>query len=348
MKRLFWIIAIGFAFISCKTEIKPRNISTFDIQEFKMDSTSIRTIVAIDENTAYFAGSRGDFGHTKDAGKSWSTEFLIYKDSITPAFRSLATNGKSFFALSVGNPALLYKLSSDSDKTELVYTEENEKVFYDSMKFFDAKNGIAIGDPTSGCMSLITTSDGGNSWTKIPCHKLPQSFDGEAAFAASNTNIKIIDNTIWFASGGMKSRIYKSEDYGQTWRVFETPIIQRESTKGIYSIDFADKNFGIAIGGDYLKPALNTGNKAITEDGGKTWTLIADGKNPNYKSCVQFVPNTNGKEIFAVGKTGISFSKDSGETWETVSEESYYTIDFVDENTAWLSGHEKIGKLTLK
>ncbi|MGB1043408.1 MAG: oxidoreductase, partial [Tenacibaculum sp.] len=75
--------------------------------------------------------------------------------------------------------------------------------------------------------------------------------------------------------------------------------------------------------------------------------IVADNQNPNYKSCVQYVPNSNGKEIFAVGKTGVSFSNDGGHTWKEVSKDSYYAIQFVNSNTAWLSGHEKIGRLVL-
>ena len=349
MKSLFAGVFLFVFFTSCTKEYQPREIDTVSIKEFKIDSNSIRSIVAVDSLTMYYAGSKGDIGFTNNGGKSWETKQFKFQDSIYPNFRSIALNDKTnvVYASSISNPALLYQYNfSDSF---IVYKENHPNVFYDSMKFFDEINGIAIGDPTDGnCLSILLTNDGGNTWKKVSCQQIPKVVEGEAAFAASNTNIKILGNTVWIVSGGVKSRIFKSIDLGVTWNVYETPIIQGSSSQGIYSIDFADKNFGIAIGGDYLKPALNTGNKAITEDGGKTWTLIADGKNPNYKSCVQFVPNTNGKEIFAVGKTGISFSKDSGETWETVSEESYYTIDFVDENTAWLSGHEKIGKLTLK
>ena len=178
--------------------------------------------------------------------------------------------------------------------------------------------------------------------------KLPEFEEGEAFFAASNTNIKTIGSTVWIASGGKKARILKSDDFGNTWQIFDTPIIQGDGPQGIYSIDFTDKNNGIAIGGDYSKPLENKANKAITNDGGKTWTLVADGQNPNYKSCVQYVPNTNGKEVFAVGKTGISFSNDGGITWKEVSKDSYYAIQFVDKNTAWLSGNNKLGKLILK
>ena len=183
---------------------------------------------------------------------------------------------------------------------------------------------------------------------KSPCTKLPVFEENEAFFAASNTNIKTIGSTVWIASGGKKARVLKSQDYGATWQIFNTPIIQGNGPQGIYSIDFANKNNGIIIGGDYSKPLENTANKAITKDGGKTWTLTANGKKPNYKSCVQYVPNTNGKEIFAVGKTGISFSNDGGFSWKKISNESYYAIQFLDKNTAWLSGNNKIGKLILK
>ena len=108
------------------------------------------------------------------------------------------------------------------------------------MKFFNHYNGIAMGDPTEDCLSIIITNDGGYTWNKIPCEKLPKVADGEAAFAASNTNIKVLGKTVWIATGGTKARVFKSKDFGETWAVFETPIIQGEGPQGIYSIDFAD------------------------------------------------------------------------------------------------------------
>ncbi len=347
MKRKSILILTLLIIISCSKEYEPRIIANIEIQEFKMDSTSIRAIQVIDSKTVYYAGSRGDFGFTSDGGKSWFTEYITYQDSIIPHFRSLAKNGDSYFALSISNPALLYKFSNN--KTALVYTENHKKVFYDALQFFDdGKHGIAVGDPTEDCASIILTSDGGNTWHKTSCKNLPKFADGEAFFAASNTNIKTIGSTVWIASGGKKARILKSNDFGETWQTFDTPIIHGNGPQGIYSIDFADKNNGIAMGGDYSKPAENKANKAITKDGGQTWSLVADQQNPSYKSCVQYVPNTNGKEVFTVGKTGVYFSNDSGNTWKEVSKESYYTIQFVDQNTAWVSGSQKIGKLILK
>lgn len=348
MTRFLPIFLVVITLFSCKKETTyiPREINSISIQEFKRDSSSIRAIHVISQDTLYYAGSIGEFGSTFNGGKTWNTYTIKYQDSILPHFRSIAHNQNGSYALSVGNPALLYCLSFYGP--QLVYKEEHEKVFYDSMKFFkDEFYGIAVGDPTEDCPSIILTSDGGVNWKKLPCDVLPKFEEGEAFFAASNTNIAIVNSTVWIASGGKKARILKSTDYGKTWEIFDTPFIQGEGPQGIYSIDFYDENNGIAVGGNYSRPEDNCANKAITTDGGKTWKIVADNENPNYKSCVQYVPNTNGKEVFAVGKTGISFSNDGGHTWKEVSKDSYYSIQFVNKNMAWLSGHEKIGKLIL-
>ncbi|MFY0604342.1 MAG: oxidoreductase [Flavobacteriaceae bacterium] len=344
MKSLVILFFCTLIFVSCKNDYQSRNIESVDIIKTTIDSTSIRSIVAIDTNTVMFAGSKGRIGYHVQ-NKTTVTKVIRYKDSIKPNFRSATSNGKDFFMLSIGNPALLYKTSITAH--ELVYTEVHEKVFYDSMKFFDSLHGIAMGDPTEDCLSIILTKDGGKTWTKIPCDSLPKVADGEAAFAASNTNIKVLGNTAWIVTGGTKASVYKSDDKGKSWNVYETPIIQGSGPQGIYSVDFADKNNGIIVGGDYSRPEGNLKNKAVTTDGGLTWQLVANGDHPGYRSCVQYVPNTQGKEVFAVGKTGISYSKDGGLHWKEISTEGYYTIQFVDKNTAWLSGNNKIGKLTL-
>lgn len=346
MKRQITFIVAFLFLISCDTTHKPRNIKTVNVETFTIERSSIRAIVAVDEQTVYYAGSSGDVGFTNDGGKTWAREFLFYQDTIKPNFRSIAKNGTDIFALSIENPALLYKISQQ--KKSLVYKENQEKVFYDSLHFFeDGTHAIAVGDPTDTCASIILSADGGTTWSKLDCSQLPFFEEGEAFFAASNTNIKTLGSTVWIASGGKKARILKSVDFGNTWQIYQTPIVQGNGPEGIYSIDFHDQNNGIIIGGNYEKPKANFANKALTTDGGKTWTLVADGKDPAYKSCVQYVPNTNGKEIFAVGITGISFSNDGGFTWQEISKEAFYTIQFVNKNTAWLSGSQKMGKLTI-
>lgn len=247
--------------------------------------------------------------------------------------------------LSVASPALLYK-TGDKGQMKLVYKEEGEQVFYDSMAFFDDQEGIAVGDSFEGCLSIIKTYDGGKTWKKFKCSSLPEAVAGEGAFAASNTNIEIIGNRIWVATTA--ARIYFSQDRGETWQIQSTPIMGEEDTQGIYSIDFYDSQIGFAIGGDYTDPEVNSKNKALTLDGGATWKLMADATDPGYKSCVQFVPNSDGQELVALGFTGVSYSYDQGQSWKKLSDEAFYTLRFQNDSTAFAAGKNRIAKLIFK
>src|SRR5690606_24662934 len=144
---------------------------------------------------------------------------------------------------------------------------------------------------------------------------------GEAAFAASNTNIASSKKYLWIATGGKASRIVRLTSKTGKWQIFNTPFVQGESSQGIYSIDFSDDTFGIAVGGDYTKQEANVNNIAATNDGGKTWKIQASGKNAGYTTCVKIRPNSKGKEMVSVGDQHISYSQDFGKTWKTISDE---------------------------
>jgi len=330
---------------SCKNEYNAREINSITISEIKVDNSSIRAIEVLKDSTLIFTTSDGKIGMNFNFKDKSVLETVQY-DSIIPHFRAIATNGINTFTLSIGNPALLYKYFEG--ELQLVYKEEHEKVFYDALAFFDEQNGIAMGDPTKDCLSIILTNDGGSTWHKTPCSKLPKTEEGEAAFAASNGNIAIVGENAWVVTGGKRSRVFHTTDMGKTWQVYNTPITQGGKMTGIYSVDFYDSKNGIIFGGDWENKENNIANKAITNNGGKTWQLVADGKEPGYKSCVRYVPDTQGKELFAVGSTGISFSNDSGQSWKKVSDDDYFTIRFVNKNVAWLAGNKKIGKLILE
>ncbi|NJW55684.1 oxidoreductase, partial [Salinimicrobium sp. CDJ15-91] len=103
-------------------------------------------------------------------------------------------------------------------------------------------------------------------WKKLSCDLLPEAAEGEAAFAASNSNIAVQGEKTLILSGGARSRIYYSPDKGQSWEVFDTPLVQGKSTQGGYSVDFYDMQHGVIIGGDYTAPEDNSANKAVTSD----------------------------------------------------------------------------------
>ncbi|PZD77920.1 oxidoreductase [Mesonia sp. K7] len=347
MQRLF-TAALCFVLLGCinvaQNENRIKEFATVKVETILERPVSIRAL-HVCKDYIFYSGTNSEFGYLNTADHSVAYIGEIDNNTNNIDFRALAKNKEDDFILSAGNPALLYKVNYFG-KRKLVYQEAGEKVFYDAMAFFDTQNGIAIGDPTENCMSVIITQNGGETWKKVPCENLVPIMDGEAAFAASNSNIAIKGDKVWFATGGKASRIYFSEDRGENWQVFETPFIHNSSSTGIYSIDFYNDKIGAAIGGDYTNPNGKTNNKAITNDGGKTWQVVANGELPGYKSSIRFVPNSDGREIVAVGFTGIDYSSDYGKTWKTLSDEAFYTIRFLNDFTAYAAGKGRIAKLT--
>lgn len=332
-----------------------KNVSKVEIETLVEDSLlNVRAIQLIDSVGVTYLTSRGELGvifnEALDLPKIIEDRFPVQVqfDSLKLNFRALAVNNNKCFGITIGSPALLFSLDVDAFKNKVVYQETHPKAFYDSMDFWNDKEGIAIGDPTEDCMSIIITRDGGETWKKSSCYDLPKAIEGEAAFAASDTNIAIVGDHTWVATGGKASRVLYSPDKGKTWKVYDTPIIQGKETTGMYSIVFYDENNGFAIGGDYTKPNETLNNKIRTMDGGKTWQVVANGRGPGYRSCVQYVPNSNAQKLVAIGFKGIDYSIDAGDTWKHLSDEGFYTIRFLNDSVAYAAGKGRISKLTFR
>lgn len=348
----FFLLVVSVLFYACSTQEKEasdelsldgwliRTLDTFPI------NSSIRALTALDDQTVWFAGSGGIFGYTENGGRTWTID-SIRTDTIVPHFRAIAVTDSAVHLLCVASPALLYRSTDKGKNWEIVYREEHPAAFYDAMKFWDDQYGVAMGDPTDGCLSIIRTTDGGRNWTKVSCDNIPPVAEGEAAFAASNSNIALAGDQAWIVSGGARARVYHSSDKGKSWSVFDTPIVQGGQMTGIYSVDFYSEKQGIIFGGDWNNKALNSKNKAVTTDGGKNWELIADGKAPGYRSQVRYIPGTEGRGLLACGIPGISYSSDGGENWEDISNEAFYTFDFgSNPSVIWLAGNKRIARLS--
>ncbi|WP_396218528.1 oxidoreductase [Flavobacterium sp.] len=334
---------VFFVFLSCK--------STFKVLERKdiiLDSLSIRAIYPT-INGVWFGGTNSKAGFLSFQNEA-ETKIVKLQKEITD-FRSIAFANNNIYVLNAGTPANMYALNTfgNSCASNLIYTETGEKVFYDSM-FIDAKTGlgIVIGDPTEDCLSILLTENSGKNWKKIPCNKLPKTVDGEAAFAASDTNVKIVDGVIFIISGGTKSRLFTSEDKGITWQVFDTPIIQGEAMTGAFSMDFYNKRKGIIVGGNYENQKDNSINKAITKDGGKTWEIVSKDKAFGYASCVQFMPKSRGKVLYTCGISGVYYSTNFGEKWTKILDDTdFYALRFSGKNNIYLAGKNKVTKIKI-
>lgn len=342
MKKILLLLMISLGLISCKSN--QIIYTSVKIDTLFTDKISIRPIT-ISEDKVFYAADKNRVGVINLKNNS-RNEYAIEKDNLKLEFRSIAQTSSSIFIANVGNPAFIYKFSKDLQQKELVYEEHNEKVFYDSMQFWNDQEGIAIGDPIENCFCMLITRNGGATWTKVSCSNLPEVNEGEAAFAASNTNIVIKGDKTWIVSGGKKARVFFSSDKGKTWSVNNSPIIQGETMTGIFTADFYNEKIGFIAGGNYEKPNQNFENKALTINGGKTWDLVSENQGFGYASCVQFVPDSNGEQLVSVGANGIYYSSDKGNSWKQFSSDSsLFTIRFINKLTAIAAGKNKMVRL---
>ncbi|HET6974829.1 MAG TPA: hypothetical protein VFI24_00785 [Pyrinomonadaceae bacterium] len=305
----------------------------------------LRGVSAVNEQVAWASGSGATVLRTVDGGMNW--EKLKVTDEALD-FRDVdAIDAQTAYILSIGNGSAsrIYK-TTDSGKTwKLQFKNNDEKAFLDAMSFWDANHGIVFGDSVNEQFYILTTADGGNTWTRVPPENLPPAQGNEGAFAASGTNIALFGKShAWIGTGAAaKSRVLHTSDGGRTWQVADTPLASGSSS-GIFSIAFRDAKHGVITGGDYRKESEAVDNMAITSDGGVTWKLVKGLS--GFRSVVTYVPGT--KTLIAVGPSGSDYSTDDGRTWTTISGPGFDTFSFArGKNVGWGAGAKgTIGKLT--
>ncbi|MBS1763892.1 MAG: oxidoreductase [Bacteroidetes bacterium] len=253
--------------------IHSQNIRPVETDYFQQPPhLSIRALQACSEHTVWFAANNGVYGFTRDGGKTWHTDSLTV-DGKAPEFRSLAAlNDSTVMLLSIDSPAYLFRTEDYGKTWQLVYTDGRSKIFFDALFFKDTLQGIAVSDPADACFRIITTPDGGKTWQQSPCTALPPAYEGEACFAASNSNLWWQGSHIRLATGGHHSRLFVSDDNGISFTALPAPIISGEELTGIFSIDFANAQTGYIGGGNYMKNDSSIVTLFKTTDGGRHWT----------------------------------------------------------------------------
>ncbi len=275
----------------------------------------LRGVSAVDDRTAWASGSKGTVLRTIDGGTTW-TLIPVPGEGATD-FRDVEAFGPDeAVIMGIDRPAKIFRTTNAGRTWELTYTDDSPGMFLDGLAFFDNKNGLAVGDPLDGRFHMISTTDGGASWTVVPPGSRPSALAGEAAFAASGTSLAVLGKElVWLSTGGPVSRIWRSEDRGRHWEHAPSGLLDGPPSAGGFSVAFIDKLRGITVGGDYKAEAAAVGTAAVSSDGGKTW-LAVSGRGPGgFREAVAFVQGTKPPIAIAVGPSGSDYSLDLGRTW---------------------------------
>jgi len=282
-----------------------------------------------------------------------------------------------------GDQSRLYKTTDGCSHWKLVFTNPEEEGFYDAMLFIDQQQGIFLGDPAHGdphinpveggyfTFRMRVTSNEGETWAPVvdpefghPGENL-QPLNGEAFFAASNTSMVARDGWLWL--GTSHSRVLRrkfstwvvpaglcagagdpfSHSCGipwTDWQSAQAPLVQGNTSSGIFSLAFRDDQHGQAVGGDYQKPNESQGTAAWTSDGGQHW--ITATKPPHgYRSTVAW--DTDTKAWITAGTNGSDISYDDGKTWQPLDDGNWNALSL-----PWIVGPKgriaKLGELKPK
>jgi photosystem II stability/assembly factor-like uncharacterized protein len=303
----------------------------------------LRGLGVVNRDVAWASGTGGTCLRTTDGGKTWVAMAVSGASDLD--FRDVhAVDADIAYLLSIGEgeKSRIYKTTDGGTSWALQYTNQDPKGFLDAITFWDAKHGLAVGDPVEGRFMILTTDDGGKDWKRIPVEGMPPALPGEGAFAASGTCLVVQgDRNAWFATGGAKvSRVFRSTDRGRNWTVHETPVRAGTPFSGIFSLAFWDTNHGVAVGGDYKNPDESGGYVARTSDGGRTWALMKGTQPAGYRSGVAVVPGTPGPTLIAVGPTGSDVSVDGGENWRRLGSVSFDAVGFAGPDAGWAVGED--------
>lgn len=275
-----------------------------------------------------------EFTKTENGGNTWTPGTISFTGSTTCGVANLfAFNDTVCFAAmfpgAAANGGYVAKTTDGGTTWSIAQSPSFASSWLDFVHFFDANNGVCVGDPSGTDYVIYTTSNGGASWTQVAASTLPNCSSGEAGI----TNLfDAYGDNIWF--GTTMGRVYRSADKGLTWAVSSTGL----GTAAVAQPVFKDALNGIVTGTNNTSGAYIGMRK--TTDGGATWTTMTPTgfyvKNPN----LDFVPGTASMWVDGASGpgTGSSYSLNDCTSFldiDTASTTQYICVKFLDINTGW-------------
>lgn len=340
MSRYYYsllLIALGFLLNAQQIKI---------LNEQKSDVT-FRGISVLDNAVFWVSGNKGTVGMSYNGGKSM--KWVNPKGYEDRDFRDIhAWDYKTVIVMAVGSPGVILKTKDGGHTWYEVFKDENANVFFDAMDFYERNEniGILIGDPVSNNQPyILETKNKGELWEKVSSAEKYASLNGgEAFFAASGSNIKLVnDSTSIMVSGGSTSNFMVNSKPSFKQSLNKTA----SETSGANGFDYLSfENYGIIVGGDYMNPESPENNLILFDyDRSKNPVFYKPETAPKgYKSGVTIIDKT---KALTCGISGIDISNDKGKNWKHISAEGFNVCQRAKNgNKVYMAGPDgKIGML---
>ena len=276
------------------------------------------------------------FTKSVDGGQSWLPGTFNAGTGLSQLFAINSTTCWAVF--NTGSNQGLYKTVNGGNTWVKKGTAYGGSSFANVLHFFNENDGVAQGDPLGGYYEIYTTSDVGETWTRVPSANIPAPTSGEYGITG---NYDAVGDHIWF--GTNKGRVFHSADKGLTW----TATLTNFGTSETVQPEFEDELNGICF-----RSYLNLGTEPTigrTTDGGATWTSVAV-TGPMYARYITHVDGTESTYVgssSAAGDNGISYSTDGGYNWAPISEGYDFCASvWIDNATGWAGSITTADKTT--
>ena len=314
---------------------------------------SLRGLSAVDDRVVWASGSNATVIRTDDGGKNWTS--CGPKGFGDLEFRCVhAFDADVACIASAGSPAVLLRTEDGGASWRESYRASSSAAFFDVMRFWDERHGIAISDPFDGKLLVVETGDGGRTWKRLT-KGLPLSRKGEAAFAASNSSLLVGEGgQLWFGTGGCESetsRLYHRSGWNADWTTVSVPIPSSQAS-GIFSVCVVpssvageESNTLVLVGGDYRASETSEVTACISRDRGVTWRTVRT-QPAAFRSAVAATPRGGAFPLglITVGPFGSDFSRD-GEEWDLMSQTGFHALA-VGQTQVFASGSDgRFGRL---
>ena len=353
--------------------IAPSLLAQWEIE--KSNSTAnLRGVVSVGGGVAWASGSGGTVLRSEDGGYVW-------QGCVQPSgagkldFRAIQAwdeNTAIVMSAGPGDLSRLYRTTDGCRSWTLLLTNRDKDGFWDALQFTDRQHGTLLGDPVGGRFVLMTTTDGGTTWT--PGLTGPNDLvSGQSIFAASNSSLLVSSaSSRAFCTGGPSGAMVITQSlgpqpvaakdgqigFGTTSTSEELVNFNKSASSGCFSLAESRDGRGtiVAVGGDFSHPekADNTAwTTALAGDAdNKTHPLFhfspATTKPGGYRSAVAY--DSRLRAWIAVGPSGTDVSTDDGQNWRALTPGRN---DVPDADLQWnalslpfvVGPHGRIGKL---
>jgi photosystem II stability/assembly factor-like uncharacterized protein len=189
--------------------------------------------------------------------------------------------------------------------------------------FFDAMNGVAVGDPN---LETYTTTDGGEHWNSVTMYPNPNEYTWMPAAS--------VGNCAWFATYN-GSRVFGTTDKGHTW--FASPL---EPQYGDWypALAFQDSSTGIYT--QKKVENITPFQYRRTTDGGTTWSYLSSAVlDIIAPTDISYIPGTHSTYLVAggmqLGKRGLARTIDAGENWTLIDTIGAVFLGFASDSVGW-------------